>query len=804
MPNDRLDATPAVSGGRPRPRLPPNTDLTDTGTEPVRSPPGEGDHLPTGTVMRLQSSAGNAAVSRMLGHKHQLQRTMANRAVVQRAPNASKPEPSASNTNDIHGQIAEAVRAQDPGAAQRVMDRSDFNRATEAEILSLIRLVNSLGGGDPNRLGRLWDSFGERAPAVIAANMADWETTARLWPGVPDLVKAVKRTEDALVATLKSLAEFNLSENALYIKTRLEQFGYAPGGKPLSAEEQRSMRVSMQKVAYGAWQLRQTQEKARRTEIGRSVGRISLPVTFDPAGPRAFEGPASVDVEKWEAIKAEWDTAQTQLNEAAAKFPEIYELLSRRDDNALLNFSRLMPEDAANPAGGSANAKAGEGYQSQGKQLLISLQERIQKAKADLPNVDMLALKPLHERVYAAPGRWNHGFDQWVAKRAVERHARDENTMKVLANMGTGAAALIATFATGGMALAFAAAGAGSGIATAAVAQAEAGRLDTLAKATPLKGTELVSQAQADAKVMEARAEIFAAIIAVIAAAGAAWKVAVETRLTSLVEKAVADPALRGALLTKVADKRVLVRLLQKSDTPTELKLLLEGRDVVAVEKLLDARTGVRNRLGQLRATQGARIDADPALIKQVDAVEEMLKDATRSEDAAKQIESILETLASQGLVEGLNTPVLGVIVDEGKFTYVFGKAAADAHNTPRTLDNARQMGTIGFHDTVESRATIRAHLERVPYEPGNIIESAPGKEIAEAKLPKHSVTDGTWGGPIEVRESLLQGPGGTVKLSSTWEVRYGVRRLTTVIIDGPPKVRPPDRGPNWKPPTPK
>lgn len=749
--------------------------------------PQESGQLPAFAVARLQGDAGNAAVAQMLGS----------------AQNATMPDANASSTQDLHGQIAAAVEAQDPGAVQRIMDRPDFGRATETEILSLIRVVNALGGGDPRRLGRLWDSFGDRAPAVIAVNMADWETSARVWPGVPDLVAAVRRTEEGLVAALRSLAEFNLRENEAYVRTRLEQLGYGTGAEPLSADEQRLLRISMQKVAYGTWQLRQAQAQARRTEVGRSVGRVSLPVTFDPAGPHAQEGPAEVDVGKWEVIKAEWDTAQTQLDEAAGKYPEIYELLSRRDDDALLNFSRVMPED---PAGGSMGAKPGEGYQSQGKQLLISLQERIQQAKTDLPGVDVLALKPLHERMYAAPGRWNHGFDQWVAQRAVDRHARDEHTMAVLANMGTGAAALVATFASGGMALAFGAIGAGTGIAGAAVAHADAGRLDTLARATPLRGTELVSQAQADAKAIEARAELVMAVIATIATAGMAWKVAAEAQLTGLVEKAVADPALRGALLAKVGDKRLLMKLLQKADSPAELAGLLDVHDTAAAESLLDSRAGVRTRMSQLRATYGAKLDADPALTKQLVGAEEMVKDLARSGEAGQQLEEILEKLAAQGLSEGINTPVLGVIVEEDKFSYVFGKAAADAHNTPRTLDNARHMATIGFHDTAESRAALRAHLERVPYESNNIAEFKGAKEIELHKFPQHGVFEGKWGGPSETRESLLQGPGGTVKLRSTWEVRYGVRRLTTVIADGAPKIRQPkwtaEKFPGYGPPT--
>ena len=100
------------------------------------------------------------------------------------------------------------------------------------------------------------------------------------------------------------------------------------------------------------------------------------------------------------------------------------------------------------------------------------------------------------------------------------------------------------------------------------------------------------------------------------------------------------------------------------------------------------------------------------------------------------------------------------------------------------------------LYDNEESRALLRQHLERVPYDPGNIIESHPGKEIPASKLPKESVFSGHWGGPIELRESVLHGPGGTIKLTSTWEVRSGVRRLTTVVPDGPPLKPPPPHRP--------
>jgi hypothetical protein len=257
----------------------------------------------------------------------------------------------------------------------------------------------------------------------------------------------------------------------------------------------------------------------------------------------------------------------------------------------------------------------------------------------------------------------------------------------------------------------------------------------------------------------------------------------------SLLETKVADPALRAALLGKVPDKRLLLRLLEKADSAAELETLLNTGDAARAERLLGARAAVRTRLERLRTTDGQRIDADPALTKQQTEIEDLLKDATQSEHADKKLDELAAKLADQALTEGLNTPVLGVTVDENKFNYLFGNVAADAHNTPRALDNARQLGSIGFHDTPDARAALRAHLERVPDEPGNVIQTSGGRDLP--RVPQHSVTEGAWGGPVEMRESLLQGPNGTIKLTSTWEIRYGVRRLTTVIPSGAPIVRP-------------
>lgn len=723
---------------------------------------------------------------RLLAHEltHVLQQQTASNlgSPLRRKPN---PGPVA----DIHSQIAAISRSPDPMEVIRVMDLPDFSRATEPERLTLIRVVNQFGGGDPARLARLWSSFGEgRTPEVVATHMHEWEESTKLWPGMPDLVPAVTKVVSAFRVALKVLAEFNLAQNERYVQARMEQMGFVDGAtKPMSAGEMTNYRQNVQKIAYQVWTLRMEQDKARRIPIGRSVGRISLPVTFDPAGPHAHEGPVDVDVPLWTKIKSEWDESQTLIADASSKYPEIYEAVAQGDNNALLAFSRVMSEDPANPSGSSLNAAQGKGFQTKLKELLNSLAERIKKARSSVASLDFLELKPLHEHIFAAPGRWKGGFDQWVAKRAVERHARDEATLKVLADMAEGAVALVAIFATGGMALALGAVGVGIGVARAGVDLVEAGRLNTAAKATPLRGTELVAQAQADAKTIQARTELFAAIIGAFLIGGAKGIEFLEGRLTRLLERLVADEALRASLLAKIPDKAKLIELLGKADSPSELSTLLATHDTAMAEFFLDLRATTRARAAALRAQHQPRLDANPAIEKELQEAESALKDPVNAEAAEKQIDGIARKLADLDFQEGVMTPVTGVVVEENKFNYLFGKAAPDAHNTPRSDQNQGMLSRIGLVDNEESRAAIRAHLERVPEDPSNVISTSPGREIPPGKFPKNSVFEGHWGGPTETRESLLSGPGGQVRIESTWEVRYGTRRLTTVIPKGQP-----------------
>jgi hypothetical protein len=107
-------------------------------------------------------------------------------------------------------------------------------------------------------------------------------------------------------------------------------------------------------------------------------------------------------------------------------------------------------------------------------------------------------------------------------------------------------------------------------------------------------------------------------------------------------------------------------------------------------------------------------------------------------------------------------------IVDAGKYDYLFGRVASNAHNAPRSLQNAFQLARIGIYDNAGGRALLSQHFDDVVRTDSN---------IARTFSAKH--------GDFQVRDSILSGPGGFVRLESTWQVTRDGLRLTTVIPFG-------------------
>ncbi len=91
--------------------------------------------------------------------------------------------------------------------------------------------------------------------------------------------------------------------------------------------------------------------------------------------------------------------------------------------------------------------------------------------------------------------------------------------------------------------------------------------------------------------------------------------------------------------------------------------------------------------------------------------------------------------------------------IDDGKIGYLFGRASGRSHNIQRAYENLGQMSRIGIPNNDSGWNLVRAHLFDAGMDSSNIVRSYSNQY-----------------GNFTIKESLLAGPGGFVKLETTWQ----------------------------------
>jgi len=107
-------------------------------------------------------------------------------------------------------------------------------------------------------------------------------------------------------------------------------------------------------------------------------------------------------------------------------------------------------------------------------------------------------------------------------------------------------------------------------------------------------------------------------------------------------------------------------------------------------------------------------------------------------------------------------------VIPEGKWDYIFGRVTSNAHNLERSQQLERSLNKIGVFDTAAGRGLIQEHMDATAASTSNVVEA---------------YTD-AWGAH-QVRESLLFGPQGAVKLETTFMVTEDGLRFETTIPYG-------------------
>jgi RHS repeat-associated protein len=118
-----------------------------------------------------------------------------------------------------------------------------------------------------------------------------------------------------------------------------------------------------------------------------------------------------------------------------------------------------------------------------------------------------------------------------------------------------------------------------------------------------------------------------------------------------------------------------------------------------------------------------------------------------------------LASLAVGGMTSFIKSVATEAIIGS-KLQYVFGKATGNAHNIERSTGMLRQLESIGIFDNVAGRTLLRSNL-------ASVYTSSEGILANNGRI---------------LRESLLMGPNGAVKVESIWE---GNKLITVKLFGG-------------------
>ncbi len=572
-----------------------------------------------GAILSLQRGAGNSAVAALLARRAVPPRPPALPAPpTQRAPAVQRtPNPLPVQRDPV---IDKAIASSDPMDVAAITDysaASEIDRMKFVDVMVGARSGAIVAGG---HIIKIWRSFtDEQFQEVMMRHPDQWASSVALL-GDPFTIMSpqlVTTRTGEFMSAVKTLADKNLTQNVDYVDNRMQQLGLKPGAaKPMSAEDLTKLRRAMQGIAYEVWFKRQSQHKLERTPIGQRLrsaiylpilpltllGKENEPVYFDPKEPPTDPGMLEI----WKEMKPDWDDAQRGISEAAGDYPEIYQLVAAADDDGLLNFSRVIPEN----------------FGEQQKVLLQTLSDRIKKVQDSVNGgeIDLLAFQPMIDRLGAGSGTWATGFNGYFAKAVSSQHQKEPSMAKRIAELGTIATVMLAPFATTGIGSVLEAVAVAVTVTAAAVDYKQAAAQAEAARATPVAGTDLVDRAVADeAKAKAESALIEAGVLAVITAI--TLGVAGGVRLIDAIRLArlktlITEPAMLDKLLGVVSDRALLYRLANKSGDVTKLEGLLGKYTNPAELETLLTKAGGAARLEKL----GQRIVDQARLTKLLDS----------------------------------------------------------------------------------------------------------------------------------------------------------------------------------------
>jgi hypothetical protein len=498
--------------------------------------------------------------------------------------------------------------------------------------------------GEWKGAGEVWDSFGTAMADFALANRALFEATLEhqghlirhhsFAPFSQDFKKAVE-------ARVRS----NLADNEFYVVEEMKRLGVSPIGShdphPETDRGLREFQVKAERVAKAQRGMALAQaipigyeERTPSSLEPDKRKKTKHLVYFSPGNKREAKRDGDPRYHDWDTVKKEYDKLDLFVRMSIAESPALFAAIGETTSRRVWNERGV--------AAGKLAAHDADDARSALRPVMQELLEKIRKAKGLVgDDLDYRDVTPVHQQLMRTAE-----FGGNIERKRIAADVKDHNTDGLLKTLGltvlSAAGFVLATFATGGMAILIGAAvGAG-----ASVTQAGISIEDYLDKATAREARtgnpelDIMSQEAVDSAFTAAVIDTAFALLDTMAAAGAIAKLgSPATKLfrageagleasaevglreaiawpegalgrAEAIERAVTELGTEGAARAAGMTERDLARLLP-ADSPAGLKLIAAADSSLPGMGPVGDLAADLKRLDRLDDSTAARVVAD-------------------------------------------------------------------------------------------------------------------------------------------------------------------------------------------------
>ncbi|GAS91534.1 hypothetical protein [Mycolicibacterium brisbanense] len=406
------------------------------------------------SLMALQRTAGNLAVSRMLAGTSQTQ-------VVQRADEGNPKT------------LDEAIKTGDSGSLKPFRPFPPINSQQLLSICNIVLTNAWVGPDDESTLEEAWKAYGHQ-PSMTQADYDMWKRCEDRGAEIHN-VPWMKIMESDFAWATRDLADRNLENNAKHISDEAGRLGVAvDGGAPVapSAAQDAAM-TEQQQLAKRVTDLKESMQNLLKLDVGYAEGPVPVPApetptdsappagapgtqeqlrrhfTFKPGEKPPFtpEGNEQSPMANNDQVQAAYNGLEKAINRILNQNPALYALASIGGD--------VSGVSSGAPAAQGQPATQGHSLEEARVQIggaFTKILDNIKETRANITtqSLGFQHLLPVHEKLYGS--KYPNTFDREFLKAYVVDEKGSEESMKAALGFATMALIIAVEIGTGGAA----------------------------------------------------------------------------------------------------------------------------------------------------------------------------------------------------------------------------------------------------------------------------------------------------------------------------------------------------------------